>query len=142
MDACCCACYSYCTTEFVTILAALTIAAPGGGDARQKNTAANDGGNLEGGTIRLGVSLVDAVVVDTAVVTFVVVVVVIADADIRTRTSTCSAVSYDGERFSYCMREIVTILYLLVGTADSLERIRFVDEQYLLELERICFVDA
>ena len=42
---------------------ALTIAAPGGRDARQKNADADDGGNLEGETIRLGISLLDAAVV-------------------------------------------------------------------------------
>ena len=42
---------------------ALTIAAPAGGDARQKYAAAADGRNLEGETIRLGVSLLDAAVV-------------------------------------------------------------------------------
>ena len=34
---------------------------------------------------------------------------------VRTRKSTCSAVSYNGERYSYCTTEIVTVLYLLVA---------------------------
>ena len=88
------------------------------------------------------------------------------DADQYDAVPTCSAVSYDGDRYkplyqylyrvfvvsrlciqyspciSTCLRIASLYRVFEYSTADSLEQIRFVDEQYLLELERIRFVDA